>query len=263
MNRKFMIISWVVMLSLSAPVLAAGSCTVRSAPARAVLLELFTSEGCSSCPAADRWVSGLTPGVFASAEVVPLAFHVDYWDHLGWHDPFGDKVYTARQYAYTKMRDGAFVFTPQILLQGQNYRGWAGSSRFQPDLRKALALPPGADLQLEQQPAVNGTVGFVAQARLKPGVQAADWKLYVALFQNGIDSRVLRGENGGSMLHHDFVVRSFLVSANGPDANGRLHLRDRFKLPAGAKQEQLGIAVFVQDTKRGAVLQAMAAPLCM
>jgi hypothetical protein len=123
MQRHLRIIWWVAMLSLPAQVYAAGSCNARSAPARAVLLELFTSEGCSSCPPADRWLSNLVPGMFSNAEVVPLAFHVDYWDYLGWHDPFADKSYTARQYAYTKMREGAFAFTPQIVLQGQNYQG--------------------------------------------------------------------------------------------------------------------------------------------
>ncbi len=109
----------------------AQSCNSRSGCKRALLLELLTSEGCSSCPPADRWLAKLVPVEFSISELVPLAFHVDDWDYRGWRDPYASSTYTARQYAYVKMRAGAFAYTPQGGAAGENLCGLVSWQQFQ------------------------------------------------------------------------------------------------------------------------------------
>ena len=136
-----------LLLSLSAISTAhAASCEKQSATTRIPLVELYTSEGCSSCPVADRWLSELAPEIVSADEMVALAFHVDYWDRLGWKDRFASPAYTERQKTNSKVNGSAFVFTPQIVLAGRNYEKWQDSRRVQQDVRKVLAVAPDATL---------------------------------------------------------------------------------------------------------------------
>lgn len=240
----------------------AAPCENRSGTSRAKLIELYTSEGCSSCPPADRWMSALVPRIVSAVEVVPLAFHVDYWDRLGWRDRFADPAYTARQYAYLKVSGSSFVFTPQVILAGRNYGAWTSNSSVQKDVRNAVAVVPDASLVLRQQPVVSGKFEFEVRAQLRQGVNLSDVRIYAALFQNGLVSDVGKGENSGSQLHHDYVVRSLLTSKT-IDQSGIIKFHDRFLLPEDAQVKAMGVAVFAQDVKTGTVLQAMSAPLCV
>jgi hypothetical protein len=249
-------------LALSSNATAATSgCETHSGPVRAQLIELYTSEGCSSCPPADKWVSALVPKVFAAGEVVPLSYHVDYWDRLGWRDRFADPAYTARQYAYSKVSGSSFVFTPQIILAGRNFQNWSNTGRFQKDARNGAGVPD-ANIVLRQKALANGKLGFEVQAQTRQGTNFSDVHVYAALFQNSIISEVLKGENEGNRLQHDYVVRSLYTSPSADQA-GKISVKDSFTLPADAKQDSMGVAVFVQDVKTGTVLQAMSAPLCV
>ena len=100
----------------------AAQCTAQSGPGTAALVELYTSEGCSSCPPADRWLSTLSSA--PSSSVVPLALHVDYWDYIGWKDPYAKREFSLRQRKLTLLQRLALVYTPQVMLQGQDFRGW-------------------------------------------------------------------------------------------------------------------------------------------
>ena len=256
-------LSATLLLSLSAYGIAlAASCENRSATSRAQLIELYTSEGCSSCPPADRWLRELVPKVLSAGEVVPLAFHVDYWDRLGWRDRFADPAYTARQNAYSKVSDSSFIFTPQVIVAGRNYAAWSNNSRVQKDVRTAFAGVPDAEIVLRQQPVSSGKVGFEVRAQLRQGVNLSDVRIHAALFQNGLVSEVGRGENSGSRLQHDYVVRS-LITSKTIDPSGKIIFQDQFTLPDGALPQSIGVAIFAQDRKTGAVLQAMSAPLCV
>jgi len=102
----------------------AQTCRLASAPVTRPLVELYTSEGCNSCPPADRWLARQFPATGADARAVALAFHVDYWDRLGWVDRFGSAANTERQYAAMRANGGTFVYTPQVLLQGRDLPGW-------------------------------------------------------------------------------------------------------------------------------------------
>jgi len=240
----------------------AASCEAHSATTRTQLIELYTSEGCSSCPPADKWLSALIPKVVSTEEVVPLAFHVDYWDRLGWRDHFADPAYTARQYAGAKLNRSGFVFTPQVVLGGHNYSDWGNNGRMQRDVRSAQSAMPDASIMLRQQTVVKNKVGFEVQAQLRQGINAKEVRIYAALFQNGLVSDVGRGENSGSRLHHDYVVRGLRNSKN-IDQSGKIKFQEEFILPDDAQLKTMGVAVFAQDVKTGTVLQVMAAPLCL
>lgn len=221
----------------------AATCTAISPPARAGLLELYTSEGCSSCPPADRWLSHLP----ADSGVVALAFHVDYWDRLGWKDPFGDAVYSQRQRA--RNHGLGWVYTPQVMLDGRDYRDW---HRSRSPRIPASAAPVSLHLTLHTS---SGQVEAHVTSRFAPTARPTDAQLFMALYENRLRSNVASGENARRTLNHDYVVRA-LVGPFAPDA------RYRFALEPGWKTADLGVAAFML-TARGETLQALARPLCV
>lgn len=161
------------------------------APPPAVV-ELYTSEGCSSCPPADRWLSGLK----AQDGVIALAFHVSYWDHLGWLDRFATPQTTARQHQIKAALGGRYVYTPQVVLNGQDHRNWQGQTARQlPRLPAAQA--PGLRLR---------RVGHQVTAHIDASGGQPLFAGYWAVLRDGLSSQVTRGENAGEHLKHDHVV---------------------------------------------------------
>src|SRR6476659_11420511 len=104
----------------------AQKCTARSGDKTAVLVELYTSEGCNSCPPADRWLSGVAR-TYPRDRVVPLALHVDYWDYIGWKDPYARREFSQRQRRLSQLQRASFVYTPQVLVQGRDFPGWGSA----------------------------------------------------------------------------------------------------------------------------------------
>jgi hypothetical protein len=239
-----------------APLLAAGTeCSVRSGPHTAALVELYTSEGCSSCPPADRWISEFTR-VVANGDVVPLAFHVNYWDYIGWKDAYADARYTERQRDMASAAGAGYVYTPQVVLGGRDFPQWASArsanSAFDAIRRKPapvtldLTLRVGADRSLVAE--VNATAAATfAQSNLV---------LVTAVTQNGLGSKVTAGENRGETLKHDFVVRDLAVH------RGLGRSASSFKPRADWTPERMSVAVFAQNAKTGEVLQAVSLPVC-
>lgn len=228
--------------SLIAPAAQAATCTAISGPSRTSLLELYTSEGCSSCPPADRWLSQLSPG----SGVVPLAFHVDYWDRLGWRDPFGQAAFSQRQ--RDRNSGTGWVYTPQLMLDGADYRNWHRSRAPQLSPR-----PAGVELvlTLTQTP---GRIDAEVDGRLIAPASEMPAQLFLALYENRLSTQVAAGENARRTLHHDHVVRELA----GPF---KLRVRHSFRLQPGWKPADLGVAAFVLDA-RGDTLQALAQPAC-
>ncbi|NJN47510.1 MAG: DUF1223 domain-containing protein [Candidatus Competibacteraceae bacterium] len=191
---------WLVFLSLilgTASVLAAPQ-VLHSGSRQVSLLELYTSEGCSSCPPADRWLSKLTSDTRLWREVVPVAFHVDYWDYLGWPDRFASSVFGTRQRQYAQNGFIRTVYTPGLILNGKEWRGW-----FQ---RPQLRLDHGAEVGQLSLRLENGQV----EARFTAnGNQPARLDIHLALLGFGLSSQVQAGENRGRMLQHDFVVLAY------------------------------------------------------
>ncbi|MBK8738857.1 MAG: DUF1223 domain-containing protein [Betaproteobacteria bacterium] len=233
---------------------AAPACTATSGKLVPAVVELYTSEGCDSCPPADRWLAALKDHA-ATGKVVPLAFHIDYWDYLGWKDRFADPAFGVRHREAASRGGARVVYTPQVLVEGREFQKWRRTS---PDKVAATAAAKAAraDLRVSAAPAAAGKVLISVAGRALPGARAA--AAYVALFESGLSSDVKSGENKGVVLRHDFVVRRWL----GPFAfdAGALELTQTLALPDDAVPGQSGVAVIAVDD-RGSTLQALALPL--
>jgi len=231
----------------------AGQCSARSGDKTAALVELYTSEGCSSCPPADRWLSRVGQA-YARDRVVPLALHVDYWDYIGWKDPYAKREFSQRQRRLSLLQRQALVYTPQVLLQGTDFRGWAGGD-FERTLARINAQPAKARLELEVEPARDAMrVRVLAQALDARAAEGAVF--YVASYENRLQSRVDAGENQGRMLAHDHVAFEW----RGPYDLGRREV----VLPTlpKARYADSGIVAFVQNPRTAEVLQALMLPAC-
>lgn len=239
------------MLPLAAP---AAECVARSGPATAALVELYTSEGCSSCPPADRWLSRLA--ALPRDRVVPLAFHVTYWDSIGWRDPFASERHTARQRERAKAAGASYVYTPQVLLGGRDFRDWPSARAFDEGVAAIHRRAPRARLEIRQR-LEGGKLRVEARVELEPGVGSKDLALVIAAAQDGLASRVTAGENRGEHLRHDFVVRE-VVEARPLAAS----VQAVFAIRPDWKPGSLSVVAFVQHVRSGEVLQAMAAPAC-
>jgi len=237
------------------PVSALQSCRVASGTQLLPLVELYTSEGCDSCPPADRWLRRQFPPTDAHPSAVAIAFHVDYWDRLGWKDRFASAAYTERQYASMRANAATFVYTPQVLLQGHDWQAWAAGSA---PVERAAKIPARATISVETT--VSGdSVVVVADATVADAALRSDAQLFVAYADSGLHSDVAAGENRGKRLVHDHVVRA-LQSPGNASAEGRLHGRFEFRKPAEAGTAPTLIA-FVQRRTTGDILQTVAAPL--
>src|SRR5262245_24968343 len=191
------------LLFLGAPAMAM-QCSAKSAAGRAALVELYTSEGCDSCPPADRWLSSLGTKGYAPDRVVPVSLHVDYWDYIGWKDPYARSAHSARQRKMASLARAAAVYTPQVMLQGKDFRDWR-SGTFEQAVAKINALPARARIQLSLDQAKDA-FEVEAAVELLQGLVPGDWGLYLAAYENKLVSEVKSGENRGKTLPHDYVV---------------------------------------------------------
>ena len=197
-------------------VCAAEPMTFESGPTRTTLIELFTSEGCSSCPPAEKWLSRFQNDPDLWKSIIPVAFHVDYWDGLGWRDRFATADYTERQRRYAAIWRGDDVYTPGFVVNGQEWRGWFNGSSLPKSTSKVGTLR------------VTITGDEVSGAFTSETSAPHQLTLQVALLGNNLQSEVKRGENSGRKLVHDFVVLQFgknEMSAEGNRWSGSVHLR--------------------------------------
>ena len=243
-----------------------GECVAKSGRRTAALVELYTSEGCSSCPPADRWLSGLSAQGYVPERVVPLALHVDYWDYIGWKDRYAKRVFSQRQRKLTQLQRLALVYTPQVMLQGQDFRGW-GTPAFEEALGKINARPARADIALELLPAGSSTLTVRVSAALLETAQAEEAgpkpeeaRLYLAAYESRLESRVSAGENRGRTLSHDHVALEW----QGPLAFSGSRLIQERALPLlpGAQRANSGVVAFVQNRRTAEVLQVLMLPSC-
>lgn len=240
------------LLLATIPPVSAGTCSARSPAHRVALLELYTSEGCSSCPPADAWLKSL-PGLgLKSEQAIPLALHVDYWNDLGWQDPFSQKLFTQRQYRTALLGGTMTVYTPQVLLNGKEYR-W-----HRQDIRKTVQQvnghPAPADIQLKLTQKQPNELTVVGETRIAQSNPAG---LYLAVYENNLTNHIRAGENRGLTLQHQYVVRRLL----GPyaiSAGGAVRVEERLDIDSSWKARDLGVVAFVEQRDTGEVLQALA-----
>jgi hypothetical protein len=214
-------------------------CSAHSGARVPAVVELYTSEGCSSCPPAERWLGRLA----GRDDVIALAFHVDYWDGLGWKDRFAQPQFTQRQDASRRTSGARFAYTPQVILDGRDTPSWpalapaALAGRGDPLVGLALARD-GAALRLDVAPATG------APARIAG---------FVAVVDSGLSTPVGAGENRGATLREDAVVRELLPwTADGP---AHLAFASATTPEAGATRRWVAVAT---DPATGRPLQALA-----
>jgi hypothetical protein len=172
-----------------------------------VVLELFTSQGCSSCPPAEALLNTWGQDQFKNGQIIPLAFHVDYWDYLGWTDPFSSANYTGRQKAYAHFFDMDSLYTPQAVLGGQAQAVGSDAHSIQDRVKSLSTILALSGLSLTAH-----RRGGYLDLEIKTtgsGIPGSDWTLSLAVFENELITPVPRGENGGRTLNENFVVRSF------------------------------------------------------
>jgi hypothetical protein len=255
-----MIARFAIFVALLAPVVLsrAGECTAKSGGATAALVELYTSEGCNSCPPADAWLGRLPRTGFGPDRMVPLALHVDYWDYIGWKDPFANRAFSGRQREIAAINNARAVYTPQVILAGRDYRGWPSVRSFADAVKSINARPARADISLTLRQPQSGRFELRAAATVPQGEGRRDAALYVAAYENGLSHHVTAGENRGVTLHHDFVVRDWW----GPIAFDAYGTADVTRPISGGGVAKGGVAAFVQSRRTGEVLQALALPSC-
>jgi hypothetical protein len=227
-------------------------------PGHVVLLELFTSQGCSSCPPADRLLSAI--GAEDAGRVVPLAFHVDYWNHQGWTDPFSSRDWTLRQIAYERKLGLNQPYSPQAVVDGTTEMVGSEADKLRAAIRSASERP-GATLALDVAPSPS-KVEVAVQVDVPETLRDRKLDLYVVLFETGLSTAVGRGENGGQTLQNDYVVRAIDRVGRLPKGESASHHTASLKTSKDWNAARLGVAAFVQDAGSLAVLGAAATSCC-
>jgi hypothetical protein len=234
----------VATLIMSASLAAAEPRRASSGPERRSLLELYTSEGCSSCPPTDAWLRAHAAQL-QRGRVVPIALHVDYWNEIGWVDPFSQPRFSARQRAAAGRAGSESVYTPELMLNGREVA------------RGAI------DAQVLSVPSTNAKLTLEASDRgadrVQVSVRATDAgaapQLYLAICESGLSVNVRSGENAGRVLEHDFVVRELIGPLSGNA------LEREVALPAAWNRAHLTLVAFVENPRSGEVLQVVDLPV--
>jgi hypothetical protein len=223
-----------------------------------ILVELFTSEGCSSCPPADQLLQKLDAQPYAGAKLIVLSEHVDYWNHIGWTDPFSSAAYSARQNEYGDRFHLQSVYTPEMVVDGSSE--FVGNSYR--DAREAFAksqAQPKVEVHIRDLEVKDGKLmARVESAGLPAGARKADVVFVVAL--SHAESQVARGENAGHKLTHVAVVRSLNVV--GTVENGKPFSKDvSVSLGRDVAPDNVRVVAFLQETGQGRVVGAAEATL--
>ena len=229
-----------ILLSLSFLVLAGSSCYSKRQPARPVVgtgvsvVELFTSEGCSSCPPAETLLSKLKAAY--PSNLLVLEFHVDYWNNIGWKDVYSDAAYSRRQQEYAGFFHLGSVYTPQAVVNGKNELVGSDNAKLTALVKSNLAQTPATYLQVSARH--NGNTVSVAYATDRSDGQV----LNIALVQKKAETNVKRGENSGKILTHINVVRSF-TTVGLSAKEGRLSI----ELPKGLSPADCSVIAYSQQ----------------
>ena len=217
-------------------------------PARKVVVELFTSEGCSSCPPADRLLSVLG----GENDVIPLSFHVDYWNHLGWKDPFSDARWSRRQRHYAQVFGTNRSYTPMMIINGvvdvvgsQQDRVRQEIDRYQSTLYDARLVV----YAVEHDGWIETTIELTPRAPLDRGLE-----LLILTYEKDLVTRVKRGENARRTLRHDYVVRA-AETVSAPRVGV---ITEKWRLDKTWNEDELGVAVLLQHPESLQILGAEA-----
>jgi hypothetical protein len=236
-----------IVLSLAFCVSASAEVkTFQSPLTQATFVELYTSEGCSSCPTADRWFSSLRNQEGLWEEFVPVAFHVSYWNRLGWVDRLSTDEYTNRQRALIRYLKGNSVYTPCVIRNGKEWRGW-----YQGERLRSSGQPVGL---LE----VRTAEPHQYEAHFRPLVKnSSGWSVQAALLGFGISTDVKSGENRGKVLKHDFTVLDLSTDHDLDRVDDVFQTTFALIPPSDIEVQAYGIAVWVTQKNSPVAVQAV------
>ena len=232
--------TWVVLLASIAAFVSADA----RGGERLTVVELFTSQGCSSCPPADEYLGALSE----REDVLPLSLHVDYWDYIGWKDPFADAAYTERQRQYQKHFNARYVYTPQMVIHGAYQAVGSKRGEVEERIKSARALP-GLDVGLAREA---GGLAIRVGAAGGSGVAAESASVWLVAFDERHQTEVARGENKGRTIVNRNVVRRFDLVGTWNGGAVVLRAPD----PAAGSSGGQGVAVLVQSQSDGKILGA-------
>jgi hypothetical protein len=242
---------WVLLLVLiGGAILPRGTAFAASSGAdedAPVVLELFTSEGCSSCPPADELLSrigALTPGV------IPLAYHVDYWNSLGWSDPLSSNQWTMRQVEYVRAMQLRGSYTPQIVVNGKWQCIGSNPNGITRLIAAARGTPPPAVVTVHAMPLTAGShkLNLSVSAHIVRTAGDKSLIVLVAIYENGLLASINGGENSGHRIRYDFTVRKMIPAFElNPTAGSALENELSVNLDPSWRLDHLGAAAFIQD----------------
>ena len=261
---KFRLVALVLIALASEPRISHAQEDVKAkptTPSKKVLVELFTSQGCNSCPPANEFLAQLEGLGYGADQIVPVAFHVDYFN-TPWVDPFSKPEYSRREQAYNSaLKRKDLYFTPMMMVDGRTPMLGTNRAEAFKAIKKGLAEKPGVSIKL----AVSGKDADQAAkldiAALSGDIAGRSLMVGLVVTEGPMTTYVTSGENGGSGLVEPFVVRSFAYKQTKLEASGREDFKFPLNLPAAALPRFCRVAAFVQDWDNGKVYQAESIPL--
>lgn len=236
-----------IMSLMASPTFAAETIIISSNGQQTAVLELYTSEGCSSCPSADRWLAALVELPNDELDVLALAFHVDYWDYLGWKDRFGSPRYTSRQRQLGSNNNQRTIYTPEFFVDGKEARGTRNvldkirsANKRQAQIQLKLSISKSSNaLQIELQSVTPDAVDKPLRHRY-------------FVYENQLMSDVTRGENSGERLFHQQVVRYMSPEIDLKDNN-----RHKITINPEWRLDNIGVAALVTEPGNENYLQVV------
>ena len=254
LRERFGLVPWIVCVAAVASIgfslfhkAVAFSETNKASDGAPVVLELFTSEGCSSCPPADALISELGS---STNSVVPLAYHVDYWNHLGWADPFSSRQWSERQSEYARAMNLDGEYTPQMVIGG----GWQCGGSDGTSIARAVAAARSASplgrtsIQTSFVDAGSRKLQVKVSAQMLSAVATGSHVVMVAIYENGLVSKIGAGENGGREITYDYTVRKLLPVFELDGAKGGSVSKElTIDLDPSWSMDHVGVAAFIQD----------------
>ena len=253
LRERFGLVPWIVSVATVAAIAfgsfsktVAFSQTNGASDGAPVVLELFTSEGCSSCPPADALISELGS---STKSAIPLAYHVDYWNHLGWADPFSSRQWSERQSEYARAMNLDGEYTPQMVIGG----GWQCGGSDGTSIARAVAAARSASPL--GRTSIQTSFADVGSRKLQVKVSAqmsstanGGHLVMLAIYENGLVSKIGAGENGGREITYDYTVRKLLPVFELDGAKGGSVSKElTIDLDPSWSMDHVGVAAFIQD----------------
>ncbi|MFT4650548.1 MAG: hypothetical protein ACI8XX_000986 [Polaribacter sp.] len=237
------------------PALAAKKLTVDSGTNQTTVVELYTSEGCSSCPPAEKWFKALTKAPKQDINILALAFHVDYWDYIGWKDRFANPKHTSLQRQLGANNRQQSIYTPEFFVDGKEARGTRNVlSQISRNMSKNNGKP--SPIRLKLSVSKNQHSLMVELETTAIGSKKKGWQHRYFVYENGLSSEVKRGENAGQVLNHEQVVR--YMSATFKSAEYDSH---SIKIHPDWRLDNIGVAALVTTAGSEQYLQAVYTPI--